>query len=387
MYVAVTVILVGWAIAFWSWRLLLYLLIVALAFHLRVVFGEEPWLARTHGRAWPQYAARVPRWIFPTRRALLLSSLGVVVAFLVAGLIYEAYADARAAQEFPPPGMMVDVGGWRLHLVCIGRGEPTVLFEPSGFGNALSFTQARERIATRTTVCSYDRRGRGWSDPGPDATTVGALANDLGVLQDRAKLQWPVVIVASSIGGLTAEMFARTYPERVAGLVFSDASNSAGIVLRLLPWSGSITVAACTMGVLAQFGAIRLLNPFEFDDSEGARRSASVSYAGKPWWAMCAMARGFPETARQFEGAPPLRADIPLVVLTASSARETMPPALLRLVDAESIRAELETTHRAFAQRSSRGTWRKVPDSTHLIAGSQPDAVADAVFDILDQLK
>jgi hypothetical protein len=102
---------------------------------------------------------------------------------------------------------------------------------------------------------------------------------------------------------------------------------------------------------------------------------------------MCAMARGFPETARQFEGAPPLRADIPLVVLTASSARETMPPALLRLVDAESIRAELETTHRAFAQRSSRGTWRKVPDSTHLIAGSQPDAVADAVFDILDQLK
>ena len=51
--------------------LLLYALIVMLAFHLRVVFGEEPWLARTHGRKWDDYAARVPRWLFPSRRAVL----------------------------------------------------------------------------------------------------------------------------------------------------------------------------------------------------------------------------------------------------------------------------------------------------------------------------
>jgi protein-S-isoprenylcysteine O-methyltransferase Ste14 len=31
-------------------------------FHLRVVFGEEPWLARTFGAAWVRYEARVPRW-------------------------------------------------------------------------------------------------------------------------------------------------------------------------------------------------------------------------------------------------------------------------------------------------------------------------------------
>jgi protein-S-isoprenylcysteine O-methyltransferase Ste14 len=63
MYVAVTFMLIGWAICFASRALAIYAGCVALAFHLRVVFGEEPWLARTHGRAWDEYRARVPRWL------------------------------------------------------------------------------------------------------------------------------------------------------------------------------------------------------------------------------------------------------------------------------------------------------------------------------------
>ena len=64
MYVSVTTILIGWATAYRSWALAIYAGIVAIAFHLRVVLGEEPWLARTHGDAWRDYAARVPRWWF-----------------------------------------------------------------------------------------------------------------------------------------------------------------------------------------------------------------------------------------------------------------------------------------------------------------------------------
>lgn len=63
MYLSVFLILLGWAIAFASHALLVYALAVALAFHLRVVFGEEPWLARTHGEAWTLYARRVRRWL------------------------------------------------------------------------------------------------------------------------------------------------------------------------------------------------------------------------------------------------------------------------------------------------------------------------------------
>jgi protein-S-isoprenylcysteine O-methyltransferase Ste14 len=67
MYVAVLVILAGWALAFRSWSLAGYAVVIAIAFQLRIVFNEEPWLARTQHAAWPAYAARVPRW-FTLRR-------------------------------------------------------------------------------------------------------------------------------------------------------------------------------------------------------------------------------------------------------------------------------------------------------------------------------
>jgi protein-S-isoprenylcysteine O-methyltransferase Ste14 len=63
MYVAVAMMLAGWALAFVSASIAIYAGFVIGAFHLRVVYGEEPWLARTHGAAWDEYRARVPRWL------------------------------------------------------------------------------------------------------------------------------------------------------------------------------------------------------------------------------------------------------------------------------------------------------------------------------------
>lgn len=63
MYVAVLLILLGWAVLFSSRALTAYAFAIAIAFHLRILFHEEPFLARTHGHAWTAYAARVPRWI------------------------------------------------------------------------------------------------------------------------------------------------------------------------------------------------------------------------------------------------------------------------------------------------------------------------------------
>ncbi|HEY5808288.1 MAG TPA: isoprenylcysteine carboxylmethyltransferase family protein [Povalibacter sp.] len=63
MYVAVTLILLGWALVFGLWGLVWYTLFVVVAFHLRVVLGEEPWLARTHGQEWSGYTGRVRRWL------------------------------------------------------------------------------------------------------------------------------------------------------------------------------------------------------------------------------------------------------------------------------------------------------------------------------------
>ncbi len=63
MYVAVLLILFGWALGFASRGLWMYAAIVAIVFHLRVVLQEEPWLTRRHGEAYAAYKARVPRWL------------------------------------------------------------------------------------------------------------------------------------------------------------------------------------------------------------------------------------------------------------------------------------------------------------------------------------
>lgn len=63
MYVAVLLILGGWALGFRSSALTWYAVGMTVAFHLRVVGFEEPWLADTHRQAWADYSVRVPRWI------------------------------------------------------------------------------------------------------------------------------------------------------------------------------------------------------------------------------------------------------------------------------------------------------------------------------------
>lgn len=63
MYVAVLLILAGWAIGFRARPLAIYAALVAVAVHLRIVMHEEPWLARSFGDAWIRYRTRVRRWI------------------------------------------------------------------------------------------------------------------------------------------------------------------------------------------------------------------------------------------------------------------------------------------------------------------------------------
>jgi protein-S-isoprenylcysteine O-methyltransferase Ste14 len=64
MYVAVTLILIGWAAAFQTRALWYYALVVVAAFHLRVVLAEEPWASRTFGDEWRRYRDQVARWLF-----------------------------------------------------------------------------------------------------------------------------------------------------------------------------------------------------------------------------------------------------------------------------------------------------------------------------------
>src|SRR5688572_8848431 len=356
MYVGLILIILGWALTLRSGRLLLYALIVQLLVAVRVRVFEEPYAVRHHRAEWDVYRASTPRWVLATRRARVMAVAALLVVLPLAGLAYETHADRDTRRTFQAPGRLVDIGGRRLHLLCIGDGFPIVLFEAPGFGvSSLSSATVRERVASRTTVCSYDRAGMGWSDPAPEILTAGSLVRDLAALQDRAGLTPPFVLVASSVGGLTAEMFARLHPERTAGLIFLDAASS-GLVdeleqTALVRW---IRGAAPVLVTAAQFGAIRLLNPFVITgDSDGARRSRGFTYGARAFGTLAAILRGASDTVREFRAAPPLRADVPLVVLSASDPRLLVVPGLRQL---SAVRSEARLRgHKRLAATSSRG--------------------------------
>lgn len=63
MYVAVVSLILGQALLFGNWAVLVYGIVVWLTVHLFVLFYEEPTLSRDYGAQYARYRANVRRWI------------------------------------------------------------------------------------------------------------------------------------------------------------------------------------------------------------------------------------------------------------------------------------------------------------------------------------
>lgn len=130
---------------------------------------------------------------------------------------------ASLAQTPAPPGKLVDIGGQRIHLHCTGRGSPTVLLENGVGDSSTTWSLVQPRVARTTRVCSYDRGGNAWSQPGSRPRTFAQLALELHTALDRSAVAPPYVLVGQSYGGLVVRGFARDYPADVVGMVLVDA--------------------------------------------------------------------------------------------------------------------------------------------------------------------
>lgn len=128
-----------------------------------------------------------------------------------------------AAQTPParpvPPGQLVDVGGYRVHLYCTGHGSPTVMVVGAGF--SFDWGLVQPEVARFTTICTYDVSGTAWSDPGP-ILTCRERVNEVHRLVRAVHLETPLVLVGLSIGGCVARLYAAEYPPEVAGMVIVD---------------------------------------------------------------------------------------------------------------------------------------------------------------------
>jgi len=132
---------------------------------------------------------------------------------------------AHAMGQAPPaPGKMVDLGGHRLHMNCSGKGPPVVVIE-NGLGDfSFDWVLVQSRVSRFTRICTYDRAGYAWSDPGPKPRTFAQLNLELRDALAKLGENGPYVLVGHSYGGPVLRNFALTYPEETAGIVFVDSA-------------------------------------------------------------------------------------------------------------------------------------------------------------------
>lgn len=258
------------------------------------------------------------------------------------------------------------VAGRQLYLECHGSGRPTIVMQ-SGYGNAgdiWSYATAHPPavapgLATTNRVCVYDRPGTllsldasgnplssaqpGRSDQVPMPRTATALVTEWHDLLAAAGVPGPYVLVGHSVGGLFTLLYARTYPDQVAGMVMVDATPPAFATLLPAP---SLALLKASLKAPSPLPGYRF-EGYDLDD-----------------------------ILSSIEAAPALR-PTPATLLFAGKPQQVSDPAAQALLkDAASVE---DRARAQFAASIPGATTLLVPDATHYIHLDRPDVVVDAV--------
>jgi pimeloyl-ACP methyl ester carboxylesterase len=299
--------------------------------------------------------------------------LAVLLILLLVGWIYEPTVEAAEAKAYPPPGQMVDVGGYRLHIHCTGSGSPTVVIE-SGWGeSSATWGWVQPEVAKITRVCTYDRAGMGWSEPSLYPRTARQFAKELHTLLEKVNEPGPYVLVAHSLGGYTVRVYAYDYPDEVSGLVMIDvqdlpADDGAAPQPAPKPGRNSLPALLARVGLIrllaGPLGAIQNLPPVE----KQAYRASAVT----PRYAQTFVdeGKGMSEGGAQARDVTTLGA-LPLIVLSRGKDQD----------------AKHTTEQTALLQLSTNSQQFFAENSGHNIMIDQPEAAIAAIIKMVEQVR
>ena len=230
---------------------------------------------------------------------------------------------------------------WRQSYALQGTRGPVVVFE-SGLGDGKeSWAQVLEPVSQFARAFAYDRAGYGASQSEVDSRDAVAVVSELRRTLEALELTPPYVLVGHSLGGQFVELFARTHPDEVAGVVLVDVRNvsysercfAEGLERCTVPWYTRLVMPKAVRG--------------EVDASR--RTEATIPSAGP-----------FPEVA--------------VVVLTATQ----------RPGSSEALKRVWAETQAELVELSPKARQRICDTCGHYIQHDAPELVVDAIRSIVE---
>lgn len=307
-----------------------------------------------------------------------------------------------AANEFAVPHQLIDVGGGRkMNLYCSGSGTPAVVFDAPAGDAGWAWHRVQPEVARHTRACIFDRAGFGFSDSSAQPNTAESVAADLHKLLTAAGEKGPYIMVGNSLGGANVQVFTYRYPQLVQGLVLVEAQHedetarldkvSGGKIKQfyaMVADQNKYCQNAAEQG-FDKHGEKQLQCIGEPLQNYGPQLGAAILASElKPsyWRAKSAEYDAMPVSDEQLRKLRRPFGDIPVVVLTRGISPYAVPGQPQSAAN-KAFEDENVLVQKAFTTLSPRSTQRIVAGAGHTIQADKPEAVVDAVLEVLKQVK
>lgn len=348
-------------------------------------------------------------WTVIKRAAITVVVLLVVLAAV--GFGYESVMAAGDARRFPAPGRVLTVDGQAMHLLCTGTGSPTVVMDAGLGGWSVDWSAVQPSVAGSTRVCTYDRPGMGGSSSRPEPRDAQHAVNELHALLTNGGIDGPLVLVGHSNGGLRVLLYAAEHRADVVGLVLVDPTpistpDEQFVVLSSSQQAELITLSKDQpskneeggqplVGLIqaAQpFGIARLLSDGMLAGSIYPHLSPELQPAYRAGLNRASYMSTLAAEAQQRQASiDQVRqmgtlGNLPMVVLASSSPSafygDPVPPEFSgRVLDL--MHVMLDGSRQAIAHLSATGRVESVARAGHYVQFDRPDAVIQAIQDML----
>jgi pimeloyl-ACP methyl ester carboxylesterase len=300
-------------------------------------------------------------------------------------------AEDQRLLRYVEPGELVDIGGRRINLRCTGTRGPTVVLMAGLASWSAVWYKTQPVIAQKTHVCAFDRAGFGFSDPAPRPQIISDVVDDLHAALKAGSIPEPYVLVGHSLGGVEARLYAQRWPKEVVGMVLVDTSPAGeGLINEAQPGfdevHGRERYASNKLhcALLAAHGPLEPSNPEYKNCSIGPLPVDTPAALRKIWpsfftayYAANQVSLVSSIYTHRYDGVDHLRLGaMPLVVLSIEKPWGTL----------NKYNKVWNALHADLARLSSRGVHRIIKGSGHHIQLDKPQAVIDAVDEVLGQL-